>query len=147
MNPPPLPSPRRRNLGIAALVVVALLLVGAYGCWVFSKAKATAIFMVKQQGPITAQAVIRSYKVALLSYRGQTGKYPTTAEGLDALVKRPASAPANWQPAMSRLQPDPWGRPYQYVSPNPATPNDPNSYDLFSLGPDGVVSSDDIRNP
>ena len=147
MNPPPLPSRRKRNLGIVALVVVGLLLVGAYGCWVFSKAKTTAIFIVKEQRPIVAKAVIHSYSVALITYRGRAGSFPTTAEGLDALVKRPASAPANWQPAMSRLQPDPWGRPYQYVSPNPATPNDLKSYDLFSLGPDGVVSGDDIRNP
>src|SRR5688572_12679437 len=142
MNPPPLPSPRRRKLGIAVLIGVALLVLGAYGCWIFSKAKAVAIIMVKQQRPTTAKVDIRTYRVALLSYRGRTGKFPTTAEGLDALVKRPASAPANWQPYMESLKPDPWGRPYQYVYPNPSTPNDSKSYDLFSLGPDGVVSSD-----
>jgi len=143
MNPPPLPQNPKRGRRIALWILVAFLV--ATG-WFLSGVK---IFTVAPPTPATlamaAKADLQTYKVVLLSYRGGAGQFPTTAEGLDALVKRPASAPQNWQQRMERLKPDPWGRPYQYVRPNPATPNAPSSYDLFSLGPDGVVSGDDVR--
>ena len=61
------------------------------------------------------------------------GRYPTTAEGLRALVRSPDST--NWTgPYLSeaRVPIDPWGRSYRYVA-----PGDHASYDLWSLGSDG----------
>ena len=71
---------------------------------------------------------------ALKLYRIDNGAYPTTEEGLDALLKAPPSA-ANWKgPYLDRKVEDPWGRPYRYVSPGA---QHPGWYDLSSPGEEG----------
>ncbi|MBS0632433.1 MAG: type II secretion system protein GspG [Verrucomicrobia bacterium] len=74
-------------------------------------------------------------------------RYPTTAEGLPSLFRHPQSEDrARWKgPYMEggRLSLDPWGRTYQYRCPGWMNPK---GYDVWSLGPDGVVSADDIGN-
>lgn len=68
-------------------------------------------------------------------YRLEVGVYPTTAEGLTALVDRPAAAAPSWNgPYLKNPDAltDPWGRPYQYRA-----PGDHGDYDLWSLGADG----------
>jgi general secretion pathway protein G len=77
-----------------------------------------------------------------------TGQYPTTEQGLSALIATPTSAPVPTQwngPYLKKksIPKDPWGRDYVYVSPGT---NNPESYDLSSLGPDGVEDSKDITN-
>ena len=103
---------------------------------VFGNAKAkTAEIFVKQ-----------SMKVPLTSYRMQMGDYPSTSEGLQALITAPANRADRWKgPYLneSKLPEDPWGRPYQYRYPGT---HNKMSYDLFSFGPDGQESDDDIRN-
>ncbi len=82
-------------------------------------------------------------KAALFRYRIDNGRYPTTEEGLDALLNRPGEAP-NWNgPYVSNLPADPWGQDYRYQFPGK---NNTDKYDLFSLGSDGVESADDIGN-
>lgn len=73
-----------------------------------------------------------------------TGRYPTTEEGLASLRAAPPDA-ENWKGPYLKQEPvDPWGRAYQYAQPGQKNPQD---YDLFSLGPDGVEgTSDDIGN-
>jgi type II secretion system protein G len=88
----------------------------------------------------SARAHMNALKTALLVYRGATGDFPSTAQGLEALVKRPDGA-AKWRQAMEKLYNDPWGRPYQYRYPSAQ----PKTYDVFSLGPDGKESADDVR--
>jgi len=79
---------------------------------------------------------------ALKLYELDNGSFPTTAEGLDALMKRPTSAP-NWNgPYLEREPLDPWGKKYQYKSPGEHKPD----YDLYSLGKDGTESADDVGN-
>jgi general secretion pathway protein G len=85
---------------------------------------------------------------ALDLYRMDTGRYPSTDQGLLSLVAAPAASAAvpNWSgPYLKkkRLPQDPWGRPYAYTSPGT---HNRESYDLSSLGPDGVESKDDISN-
>ena len=81
--------------------------------------------------------------IALKLYEMDNGAFPTTAEGLDALLKAPLSA-KNWKgPYLEKKPIDPWGKPYQYRSPGTHHPQD---YDLYSLGKDGVESQDDITN-
>ena len=81
----------------------------------------------------TAQAQIEAFGKALDHYRLDTGRYPTTELGLNALVSRPANEPKWAGPYLSKAVPaDPWGRPYQYKS-----PGDHGEYDLVSLGKDG----------
>ncbi len=80
-----------------------------------------------------AQAQIDSLEKALHQYRLDIGQYPTTEQGLNALVTRPGNE-LKWQgPYLSKTPPpDPWGRPYQYKY-----PGDRSEFDLFSLGKDG----------
>jgi len=85
---------------------------------------------------------------ALDLYHMDTGRYPTTEQGLMALVKAPTSGPvpAQWSgPYLKKkkIPKDPWGHDYSYVCPGA---HNPDNYDLSSLGADGVESSDDITN-
>ncbi len=81
-----------------------------------------------------AQADVAAISSALNLYRLDTGAYPTTEQGLAALVTRPASAPANWADGgyLERLPQDPWGRPYLYLAPGVHGP-----FDIVSQGADG----------
>lgn len=59
---------------------------------------------------------IQSIGMALETYRLDTGHYPATAQGLAALITRPASHPINWRGPylLPRVPRDPWGSPYAY---------------------------------
>jgi len=80
-----------------------------------------------------AQAQIESLQQALDLYRLDTGQYPSTEQGLKALVDRPANE-AKWGgPYLKKGVPmDPWGRPYLY-----RYPGEKSELDLVSLGKDG----------
>ncbi|MDR9423719.1 MAG: type II secretion system major pseudopilin GspG [Marinobacter sp.] len=73
---------------------------------------------------------------ALDLYRLDNGHYPSTQQGLEALVRKPSGTPEprNWSPDgyMNSVPEDPWGNEYQYVSPGAEGP-----YDLYSYGSDG----------
>ncbi|MFH1045536.1 MAG: type II secretion system major pseudopilin GspG [Candidatus Omnitrophota bacterium] len=80
---------------------------------------------------------------ALRFYEMDNGVFPSTDEGLPALLIKPSSA-RNWRgPYLERAPLDPWGNAYGYRSPGDFRQRD---YDLFSLGPDGQESADDIKN-
>ena len=98
----------------------------------------------EQAREAAAQADIRSnIATALKLYELDNGAFPTTSEGLNALLTKPASA-ANWNgPYLEKEPIDPWGKVYQYRSPGQKRPQD---YDLYSLGRDGQESEDDITN-
>ena len=76
---------------------------------------------------------------ALKLYKLDNGRYPTTEQGLNALVTKPAAEPVprNWKLGgyLDKLPQDPWGTPYQYS--NPGTHN--NEIDVYSLGADGKL--------
>jgi general secretion pathway protein G len=85
---------------------------------------------------------------ALDLYRMDVGQYPTTEQGLAALVTVPSISPVppQWSgPYLKKkkIPKDPWGRDYVYVSPGA---HNPESYDLSSLGPSGVEGSDNVNN-
>lgn len=82
----------------------------------------------------TARIQIRSLSSALDLYHLDNGRYPTAAEGLGALVQKPATATSWNGPYLSgTLVPsDPWGRPYVYKF-----PGQHGTYDIVSLGPEG----------
>jgi general secretion pathway protein G len=71
---------------------------------------------------------------SLKLYRLDNGRYPTTEQGLQALVARPqgAPAPSNWRPYLDKLPKDPWGNAYQYLNPGVH-----GEIDVFSFGADG----------
>lgn len=83
-----------------------------------------------------AKTDLRTISAALKVYRLDNGDYPTTQQGLAALVRRPTAAPqpANWSSEgyLPDEPLDPWGRPYAYRS-----PGENGGFDLLSLGKDG----------
>ncbi len=82
----------------------------------------------------TAALQIQELGAALDLYRLEVGRYPTTQQGLQALVQQP-SGTANWNgPYLSKsvVRQDPWGNDYHYEA-----PGSHGDYDLYSLGADG----------
>ncbi|MDC0976686.1 type II secretion system protein GspG, partial [bacterium] len=73
-------------------------------------------------------------------FRIDTGNYPTTAQGLDALVTEPQGVRGWRGPYVEKLPMDPWQQPYEYRF--PGTKNK-SSFDLFSKGRDQTVGTDD----
>ena len=99
------------------------------------------------QGSTARLQVRDSMRTSLTSYRIAMGDYPSTAEGLNALITAPGSKADRWhgpylEPAKIPL--DPWGEPLQYAY--PGTKNK-SGYDLWSKGPDKQSGTeDDIGN-
>jgi general secretion pathway protein G len=86
---------------------------------------------------IAAKNDIAAILQALKLYRLDNGRYPTGEQGLAALVTKPTSVPLppNWKTSgyLDRLPKDPWGNPYQYLSPGLR-----GEIDVFSFGADGA---------
>jgi len=86
---------------------------------------------------VAAKQDIASIRQALNLYRLDNVRYPTTEQGLQALVEKPTSGPipGNWKAGgyLERLPNDPWGTPYQYLNPGLR-----GEVDIFSLGADGA---------
>ncbi|ACL71330.1 general secretion pathway protein G [Thioalkalivibrio sulfidiphilus HL-EbGr7] len=84
---------------------------------------------------------IRTLEQALNLYRLDNFRYPTTEQGLRALVERPTTSPEprNWRAGgyLDRLPMDPWGNPYEY-----AHPGRHGDIDIYSLGADGRPGGD-----
>ncbi|MFO1283413.1 MAG: type II secretion system major pseudopilin GspG [Burkholderiales bacterium] len=85
---------------------------------------------------VAARADIAAIIGALKLYRLDNGRYPTTEQGIAALVVRPESppVPSNWKTGgyLERLPKDPWGRAYLYVHPGLK-----GEIDVYTLGADG----------
>lgn len=92
-----------------------------------------------------AKTDISSMELAFDSFEVDTGRYPTTSEGIKALMEQPGNV-KDWNgPYLKRLVlNDPWGNPYVYRCPGQ---HNTSSYDLYSFGPDGQEgTADDIDN-
>lgn len=81
-----------------------------------------------------AKAQIEAFEKSLDTYRLDVGRYPSTEEGLNALLVAPASAGAKWNgPYLKKgVPPDPWGHPYLYKAPGAKA-----EFEIISLGRDG----------
>jgi general secretion pathway protein G len=130
------PPPRKRNVsdmkqrGFTLLeLLVVMLIIGLLAGYVAPQ-------YFKQVGKSevkTARAQIEALGKALDQYRLDTGHYPTTEQGLAALMAKPANE-TKWDgPYLKKAVPaDPWGAPYQYKR-----PGEHGEYDLWSFGKDG----------
>lgn len=89
-----------------------------------------------------AKGDIKAIGAALDMYKLDNFAYPSTQQGLEALVSRPSGNPPakNWSKDgyLKKLPIDPWGSPYQYLS-----PGSKGTYDLYSLGADGKEGGSD----
>ncbi|HVC38231.1 MAG TPA: type II secretion system major pseudopilin GspG [Gammaproteobacteria bacterium] len=83
---------------------------------------------------VKAKQDIRAVQSALEMYKLDNYIYPTTDQGLLALVQKPSAdpVPAHWKQYLDRLPMDPWDRPYQYLNPGVHGP-----LDIWSYGPNG----------
>ncbi len=113
-------------LELLVVIVIIGLLAAYVGPKYFSQLGKSEVTVAKAQ--------IEAFEKALDTYRLDVGRYPTTEEGLAALLAAPATAGAKWNgPYLKKgVPPDPWGRPYQYKAPGAKA-----EYDIISLGKDG----------
>jgi general secretion pathway protein G len=87
--------------------------------------------------------IMSNIATALKLYELDNGEFPSSEDGLNALMTKPASA-TNWRgPYLEKKPIDPWGREYKYKCPGEHRTAD---YDLYSLGKDGQEGNDDITN-
>ncbi len=85
------------------------------------------------------KADFKSIQTALKLYKLDNFVYPSSEQGLEALVSKPSQAPVprNWRVYIETLQLDPWGRAYLYTS-----PGEGHEYDIYTLGADGVTGGE-----
>ena len=92
---------------------------------------------------VAAKQDIAAISQALKLYRLDNRRYPTTEQGLQALVEKPSAAPVpdNWKTGgyLEKLPKDPWGNPYQYLSPGVH-----GEFDVFSFGADGQTGGEGV---
>ena len=129
---------KRKSFTLIEIMLVVII-IGTLVAMVFPRLAGRA-----QQAKIAAAKADINVNIAtaLKLYELDNGAFPTTEEGLSALIKRPPSA-VNWQgPYLEKKPIDPWGREYKYRCPGEHR----SDYDLYSLGRDGLESEDDITN-
>ena len=123
---------RRRSgftlVEIMVVVVIIGLLTGIVGPMVLNR--------LEEARRTTARTQINSFEQGLEMYRMHNGRYPTTQQGLEALVRKPTIAPVpnNYpaEPYIKEIPADPWGNPYIYRSPGERHP-----YDIISTARTG----------
>ncbi len=135
---------RRRTQGFTMIeLLLVLVILGVLAVMVVPRFAGRS----EQARETAAKSDLARIGVALDSFEIDTGRYPSTADGLDALVRQPSNT-NNWRgPYLSGAQAeprDPWGNPYQYVYPSR---RNEGGYDLYSFGPDGQEGTDDDIYP
>lgn len=140
--------PRRRALR-AFTILEILVVLAIIGLLVGLVVTNTDKIFGQSQEAVARIFVRDSMKTPLVRYRIDLGDYPTTAEGLSALVAAPNSAGARWRGPYidapgGKVPLDPWGQAYEYRYPGV---KNAGGYDLFSKGPDRTAdTADDIGN-
>ena len=121
-------QPRRLGFTLLELLVVMVIL-GLLAGYVAPKYFA----QVGKSETKVARAQIESLEKSFDMFRLDTGHYPTSEQGLEALVTKPQNEPKWGGPYLKKSVPlDPWGRPYLYKF-----PGEHSDYDISSLGKDG----------
>jgi general secretion pathway protein G len=125
---------RRRGFTLLEIMVVVFI-IGLLATLVAPKVMGRA----DEARRTKAVADMKSIEQALNLYRLDTGGYPTTEQGLEALVRRPERPPVprTWNPNgyLERVPADPWGNAYTYLA-------DGTRFTLRSLGADGAEGGD-----
>lgn len=129
----------KKNSGFSLLeVMVVLVIIGIIASMVVPNLMGSQDTAKRQKAVID----IGSLESALALYRSQNYDYPTTEQGLDALVEQTTiePIPRRFQDGgyIKRLPLDPWGNEYQLLN-----PGEHGKMDVFSMGPDGEPGTDD----
>lgn len=128
-------APRRRGGFTLLELLVVMVIIGLLAGYVAPRYFA----QVGKSEVKAAQAQLVAIEKALDTYRLDLGRYPTTEQGLNALMNKPENEPKWRGPYLQKAVPlDPWGRPYQYKA-----PGDHGDFDLFSFGKDGQPGGTD----
>jgi len=131
-------QPDRRDRGftlieIMAVVLIIGMLTGMVGLAVWKQVESARVKTTRGQ--------IQMLDAALEAYRMDNAAFPTSEQGLTALIQPPPEA-RNAMPGgylrEQRIPPDAWGRPFQYEAPGQ---HNPQAYDLWSLGGDGTPAA------
>jgi general secretion pathway protein G len=130
----------RRGFTLIEVMIVLLILLSMAGLAVFQFSGVLA--NAQRKSTLT---YVKGLSSSLEQYKLALGQYPTTEQGLNALMEAPQDLanPAKWSgPYLkdSAATEDPWGSPYQYVCPGSRSRD---GYDVWSLGPDGMDGTDD----
>lgn len=129
---------RRRARGFTLIeVMVVIAIIGILATLIVPK----IMNRPDQARRVAATQDIATVMQSLKLYRLDNGRYPTTDQGLRALVAKPTTDPVpnNWKDGgyLERLPNDPWGNPYQYLNPGVH-----GEIDVFSYGADGKPGGD-----
>lgn len=118
---------------IMFVVVIIGILLGLVGPKLVGRTKKARV--------AAAEAQIKNFKTALNTYEMHVGEFPTTSQGLNAMVEKPSDVDdKDWQgPYMEDIPNDPWGKEYIYKSPGEHN----KDFDLSSMGPDRQEGTDD----
>ncbi len=123
-------------------ILLVVIIIGALAAMVIPRFAGRS----EQAKKAVAQSDIEAnLATALKLYELDNGNFPTTAQGLEALLTKPTTPPVpkNWNtPYIEKVALDPWGRPYVYASPG----DHRTDYDLYSKGRDESKEDDDIVN-
>jgi len=119
----------RRGFTLIELMVV-LVIIGVLGALIVPN----FLDRADEARVTAARTDVNNLMQALKLYRLDNQRYPSTEQGLDALIRKPTSGavPPNWKPYLDKLPSDPWGRPYQFLNPGVK-----GEIDVFSFGADG----------
>ena len=124
-------SDRENGMTLIEIMVVVIIL-GILATMVFTRVTGRT----EQARRIKAVVEIRAMQNALELFRVDNGFYPSTEQGIDALIAMPSTGQValnyNEEGYLDKVPFDPWGSPYLYISPGARGP-----YDLWSYGPDG----------
>ena len=131
----------RDSAGFTLIEIMAVVLI----IGLLSTIVGVSIFAQVDKGRITATSVqIANLESVLELYRMDSARYPSTEQGLDALVNEPEDA-RNYPPGgylqKRRVPEDPWGNRYEYEQPGQ---NNPHSFDLWSFGADGKAGGEGV---
>lgn len=131
-------KPRRHQSGFTLIeVMVVVVILGILAALIVPKIMSRP----DEARAIAAKQDVAALAQALKLYRLDNRRYPSTEQGLQALVAKPAQAPVpdNWKSGgyLERLPLDPWGKPYQYLNPGLR-----GEIDIFSFGADGQAGGE-----
>jgi general secretion pathway protein G len=135
------PRRRRRPRGFTLIeIMVVVIILGLLAAVVVPQ----IIGKVDEARVAKAKQDIQSLETALTMFRLDNSKYPSSEQGLGALVSQPNDPSIkHWKPGgyLQRVSKDPWGNDYQYVLPG----THGKEYDLYSMGADGAPGGEGLN--